>query len=259
MDRSLNRLSLALVAALGATALPALPAEADNGFVYSGAFYDDRYSDTSFNIDAIQPFGPVTARFAPYLEAALNLDSQTFSTAIPDILTDNYALGAFGAQYPTPGGLRAFAQVGATARLGAVSLKEPGADFRSGVELSRNWKGGPRGLASYGNYYGSAEYTSRYRDGVLVNQLEEGRTFRYGRQAVDLYARALLSAGSHGYYYTNLAEGGLGLRFHSPNVTRVTLSVEESVGAYLFSENRPATQSDAYHDFRINLSYAVPF
>ncbi len=254
-----SKLARTLGAAMLGLGLLSSPAFAEDGFLYSGAFYDDRYSDTTFAIDATQPFGRSGAGLRPYLDANLNLDSQTLNVDIPETLTDNYALGALGLQFTNVAGFRAFAQIGVTARVGAVAAHEPGADFRGGAELSRSWRGLGTRRARYGNYYGSATYISRYRDAVLLNAVEEGRTFRYGTHAVDICLRALLSFGSHGFYYTNYAEGTVGLRFHSPAVSRVTLSVEESTGLYLLRTSRPATQSDAYHDFRINLGYGLPF
>jgi hypothetical protein len=248
-----------LAASLGCSS--ALPATAsDDGFLYVAGIYDQRYSDTIFTADALKPFGSATSSIRPYTDVMINLDSQTLSETIPSILTDNYALGALGAQYENGKGLRAFAQVGITARIGSEAAHEPGADVRSGVELYHGWGGLLENRPMYASFFGNATYISRDRDAVSFDQIEGGRSFHAGHAgALDLYAHAVLTLDTSGFYYSNIAEGAVGLRVRSIHSTGIGISVEKSLGTYLRGLARPAGIYASYRNFHANVNYAVPF
>ncbi|MGH7756867.1 MAG: hypothetical protein ACREM8_11380, partial [Vulcanimicrobiaceae bacterium] len=134
------------------------------GYLYSYAVNDTRYADTVGAIDAYKPFGSPAAVVRPYFGFLASLDSRSTGGSVPQTYNDNYAVGALGLQYTTPSGLRVFIQGGVSTPLGSVAAVPSGGDLRYGVQLYREWTGGAHAPRYYGNFYGSAAFTSRYSD-----------------------------------------------------------------------------------------------
>lgn len=252
--------AFALISAFGVTGVAS--ASERDGFVYVGAVYDDRYADSIFVMDALKPFGSPTAHVRPYADVQTNIDSQTLSVEIPNTLTDNYILGALGLQYLNGKGLRAYVQVGLTARVGALAAREPTGDVRSGLQFFKNWGGlsvGSPSRAGYATFFGQAIYGNRDRDAVLFDQIELGRALAETRNAVDLYVRGALSLDSHGFYYANDIEGIVGFRLRPHFGSGLSFTAEKVFGTYVRSIARPTGVGSTYRNFRLNAGYGFAF
>ncbi len=243
---------LALIAATSAFA------QADQaGYLYTYAINESRYGDFVYSIDAYKPVGSPNARIRPFVDVFGNDDSKSAGGSVPRIYSDNYAGGAFGLQYTTPAGLRIFAQAGATHSIGPIASVPSGGDVRGGVELYREWGGPNNHKRTYGNFYGSGTYYSRYQDAVFYNQLETGRTSGSATRPIDTYVRGVLTADSHSFYYDNIAEITAGVRFHPFGLKGPSIALEEAAGIYTRAALLPIGTNRSYFDFRPTISYGV--
>ena len=221
------------------------------GYLYSYAISDARYDDRLVSLDAYKPLGaPGLLRI--YLDVLASQDSRTAGGEVPRVFADNYALGAIGVQYTRPWGLRAFVQTGESVGLGTVAAVKSGPDLRAGVQLYREWAEPPSHTQGYGNLYASETYFSRYADTITYAQIEMGRHPFAPR--VDLFARGTLSLDTHAFYYSNLAELTLGVRYRPFGARGPALSIESASGSYLRNLPRPDSSS-LYSDFRPTITY----
>ena len=249
---------LALVWTLVFVAATTLIARADQaGYLYSYGIDESRYGDFVYSIDAYKPIGSPKAKIRPFVDVFASDDSKSAGGAIPRIFSDNYAGGAFGLQYTTPAGFRIFAQAGVTKTIGPIASLPSGTDARGGVQLYREWGGPNVGKRTYGNFYGSGTYYSRYQDSVFYNQLETGRTIGSSKHPIDLYLRGVLTADTHSFYYDNVAELTAGVRWHPFGLRGPSFALEEAAGIYTRAGLVPAGTSKSYFDFRPTVSYGV--
>ena len=232
------------------------PARADQaGFLYTTAVDVARYGDIVTSLDAMKPIGSPNSRVRPFADVFIFRDTKSANTTVPRIYNDNYAGAAIVLQYTTPGGFRAFAQVGGTTNLGSVVAVPSGGDFRGGLQYYREW--GPANLRTYGNFYGSITYFSRYQDTLSYNQMEFGTRIGRGSHHTELYFRPTLTLDTHQYYYSNVAEVTAGIRFYPFGSHGPTLAFEEAAGQYLRGGLLPAGIGSTYLDFRPTLAYGV--
>ncbi|MGH7729226.1 MAG: hypothetical protein ACREM2_10640 [Vulcanimicrobiaceae bacterium] len=246
----------ALASALLGTLLAAAPARANqSGYLYTYALQDQRYDDGIFSFDAYKPLGSSDAALKPFVDLFLNDDSRTVGGPIPQIFEDDYGGLEAGLQYTRPSGLRVFLQGGATTRIGAVAAVPSGGDVRGGVQLYREWTARAHPQV-YGNAYLSQTYYSRYADAISYDQLEIGR-HQGGVRGIDLFARGVLNLDTHAYYYANLTELTLGVRFHPFGAHGPSLSFEEAAGSYLRNLPRPHGTGLFYTDFRPTFTYGA--
>ncbi|HET9030369.1 MAG TPA: hypothetical protein VFN49_09330 [Candidatus Aquilonibacter sp.] len=227
------------------------------GYLYTYGLNESRFGDFVVSADAYKPLGSPNAKIRPFVDVLANWDTKTSGGDLPRIYGDNYAALEGGLQYTT-GGLRLFLQGGASAKLGSVAAVHSGGDLRGGAQLYREW--GPavhRDGSSYGNFYGSGVYYSRYQDTIFYNQLEFGRYAGSGAHATELYLRPVLTLDTQRYYYDNLVELTAGMRFHPFGAHGPTFAVEEAYGTYLAPSTVPAGQSKTWFDFRPTISYGV--
>ena len=248
-----ERIAATLAFACVVIASMPLRARADEaGYLYSYAISDARYDDRLVSLDAYKPLGaPHSLRI--YIDALASQDSRTANGAVPQIFADNYALGALGVQFTTAAGFRAFAQVGESVPLGSVAAVRSGGDLRAGIQLYREWAEKPSPTQSYGNLYASTTYLSRYSDWIVYSQLEAGR--HLFTPAVDLFARGTITLDSRGYYYSNLAEVTLGIRYRPFGIHGPAFSLERVAGSYLRNAERPADTGALYDDFRPTITF----
>ena len=226
---------------------------ADNaGYLSAYSFYDQAFADGILTLDAYKPLGNPRKAFRMYVGATLNRTSSPVVGDVAQLYFDNYALAAAGAQY-VHGGLRLFAQGGYAAEFGSVAVSPSALDFRTGAQFSHGWGGSP----TYGNFYGSAVYFSRYQDTVLYNQVEAG-SVQHGRSTpIDLYVRATLTLDTRRFYYDTVGEAIAGTRLHLFGPTGPTLQIEAVAGRYLENLPRPDGYTRDYTDFRPSLTYGV--
>jgi hypothetical protein len=232
------------------------------GYVYSYAVDENRYDDIATSIDAYKPFGSPKMRFRPYVAALYNRDTRTNAGTsgqnggppVPLVLADNYALGAAGLQYTTPGGLRLFGQVGRSFTVGPVAAQPSGNDARGGAQLYREWGPAYEHGQDYGNFYGSVEYLSRYSDTISYNQLELVRNAGNKRLPVEIFGRVVATLDTKQHYYSNVLELTAGIRVHPFGVHGPIVSVEQTGGDYLRG-TLPQNVRRAYLDFRPTISY----
>lgn len=241
---------LAIVAGVASSRPPAARAD-EAGYLYSYAISDARYDDRLVSLDAYKPLGG-PGRLRPYVDVLASQDSRTAGGVLPRVFADNYALGALGVQYALPTGFRAFVQAGESVGLGTVAAIRSGPDLRTGVQLYREWAELPSRVQGYGNLYASETYLSRYADVITYAQLEAGRHLITSR--IDLFARATVSLDTHAFYYSNLAELTLGLRYRPFGPRGPALSIEDVAGSYLRNLPRPDSGS-LYSDFRPTITY----
>ena len=235
-----------------ATAFAPRAAEADEaGYLYSYAISDARYDDRLVSLDAYKPVGPARA-IRPYVDVLAGQDSRTAGGIVPRVYADNYGLGALGLQYTLPTGFRAFVQAGQSFGLGSVAAVQSGADLRAGIQLYREWQEASPKIPSYGNLYASTTYFSRYSDTIAYGQLEVGRHL-FSPQ-VDLFARGTLTLDTHAFYYSNLAELTLGVRYRLFGSQGPAFSIETVAGSYLRNLPRPDSGS-LYSDFRPTITF----
>lgn len=251
----MNRPTLA-VAALStllvwAATTPRAARADEAGYLYSYGVSDARYDDRLVSLDAYKPLGaPATIR--PYIDLLASQDSRTAGGIVPRVFADNYALGALGVQYTLPSGLRAFVQAGRSVGLGSVAAVPSGGDLRAGIQLYREWAKPALRASSYGNLYASTTYMSRYADVITYAQLEAGRHF-FGPR-FDLFARGTVTLDTHAFYYSNLAELTLGVRYHPFGPRGPAFSIEGVGGSYLRNLPRPDSGS-FYSDFRPTVTF----
>ncbi len=234
----------------------ATPVYADQaGFLYTTAVDVARYGDIVTSLDATKPIGSPKARVRPFGDFFIYRDTKSANAKVPLIYNDNYAGAAVGLQYTTPGGFRAFAQVGSTTNIGSVVAVPSGGDFRGGLQYYREW--GATSLRAYSNFYGSVTYFSRYQDTLSYNQLEFGTRIGRGPHHTELYLRPTLTLDTHQYYYSNVAEITAGIRFYPFGSHGPTLAFEEAAGQYLRGGLLPGGIGSTYLDFRPTLAYGV--
>lgn len=231
------------------------------GYSYSYAIDDRRFNDATIASDTYKPLGNPNRRFRPYVAAFVARDSRTTpgastdgGPAVPLIYSDNYAVIAAGVQYTTPQGLRVFIQGGGSKTVGPVAAQASGGDLRGGVQLYREW--GPTNAhgRTYGNFYGSASYLSRYSDSIFYNQLEIVHNIGSSRAPLEPFVRAVVTADTRTFYYSNVAEVTAGLRY-SPFGTRgPAFSLEALTGRYLRGV-LPASEARTYTDLRPTVSF----
>ncbi len=248
-----NRLAGAAAACLAivASSVPLRVRADEAGYLYSYAISDARYDDKLVSLDAYKPLGAPN-RVRAYVDALASQDSRTANGAIPQIFADNYGLGAVGVQFTLPTGFRAFVQGGVSVPLGSVAAVKSGGDLRAGIQQYREWAELPSRTQAYGNLYASTTYLSRYSDWIVYAQLEAGR--HLFTPAVDLFARGTLSLDSRGYYYSNLSELTLGIRYRPFGAHGPALSLEHVAGSYLRNAPRPDAGS-LYGDFRPTITF----
>jgi hypothetical protein len=231
------------------------------GYSYSYAVDDRRFNDTTISTDTYKPLGDSTSRFRPYVALFVDKDSRTTpgtpsggGPAIPLIYSDNYGVVAAGVQYTTPQGLRVFLQGGASQTVGPVAAIPSGGDLRGGVQLYREW--GPQYAAgrTYGNFYGSGSYLSRYSDSIFYNQLEIVHNLGTARNPLEPFLRAVYSTDTRDFYYSNTAELTAGLRWHPLGVHGPILSLDGVTGRYLRGP-LPVTTPRSYTDLRPTISF----
>lgn len=244
--------ALALVLAIASAGIPVGARADEAGYLYSYAISDARYDDKLVSLDAYKPVG-APGRFRAYVDALAAQDSRTANGAIPQIFADNYALGAVGVQYTTPAGFRAFVQGGLSVPLGSIAAVRSGSDLRAGIQLYREWAQKPSPTQQYGNFFGSTTYFSRYSDWIVYTQLEAGR--HLFTPAVDLFARGTISLDSRGFYYGNIAELTMGIRYRPFRKSGLAFSIERVAGGYLRNEGRPAGTGALYDDFRPTITF----
>jgi hypothetical protein len=235
----------------------AVPAAAPDraGYSYNYAVYDSRYGDVFFSVDAYKPVGKRT-RLRPYFDVAAVRDTRTGdNNNIPLILSDNYALGAFGFQYTDGSGLRLFAQAGGTTQFGPVAAQPSGGDVRGGVQYYRDFGVPLAAHRTYGNLYASTTYYSRYSDWVLYAQAEAIGNMSSSHRPFEAFFRPVLTLDTYGHYYSNLFETDAGLRYHPFGTDGPIVSIEGALGWYLRGAVRPAGQGVFYTDFRPTISY----
>lgn len=241
---------IALVASVMSTESRAARAD-QAGYLYSYAISDARYDDRLVSLDAYKPLGgPGLVRI--YLDVLASQDSRTAGGVVPRVFADNYALGAVGVQLALPTGFRAFVQAGESVGLGTVAAVKSGPDVRAGVQLYREWAEAPSRTQGYGNLYASATYFSRYADTIAYAQIEAGR--HPFTQRVDIFARGTVSLDTHAFYYSNLAELTLGVRYRPFGARGPAISIENVAGSYLRNLPRPDASS-LYSDFRPTITY----
>ncbi|MDE2572546.1 MAG: hypothetical protein KGM44_08510 [bacterium] len=255
------RARAAVVAAilLGAVALPRAAAAADqSGYLSAYALRDAHYDDAVLAVDATESLGDAQRRIRPFYELAYTRDTRVAGGPLPRTFADSYVLGAMGLQAQYADGLRLFAQLGLSGRLGEAPVNaapRSGSDFRGGVQLYRDWSvatGSPGRIASL---YGSAQYYSRYGDAIAYLQAERGIAFGRGR-TTDVYARLTLTADTLGYYYDNVAELGVGVRLHPFGAYAPSIALEGFGGRYL----RAGSPNGAtYFDLRPTLTLGFSF
>lgn len=235
-----------------ATSLVPRAADADEaGYLYSYAISDARYDDRLVSLDAYKPFGDARS-IRPYVDILAGQDSRTAGGIVPRVYSDNYGLGALGVQYTLPTGFRAFVQAGRSFGLGSVAAVASGSDVRAGIQLYREWNEQRARTPSYGNLYASTTYFSRYADTIAYGQLEVGR--HLFSPEVDLFARGTLTLDTHAFYYSNLAELTLGLRYRPFGARGPAFSIENVAGSYLRNLPRPDSGS-LYSDFRPTITF----
>ena len=226
---------------------------ADNaGYISAYTFYDQAFADGVLTVDAYKALGNPKRAFRPYVAATINRTSSPVAGDVAQLYFDNYALAAVGAQY-VHGGLRLFAQGGYAAPFGSIAASPAALDVRGGAQFSHGWGGSP----TYGNFYGSAVYFSRYRDTVIYNQVEAG-SVQHGRSTpVDVYVRASLTLDTRRFYYDTVGEAIAGTRLHLFGPSGPTLQIEAVAGRYLENLPRPDGYTRDYTDFRPSLTYGV--
>lgn len=250
-------LRLVLAASLAVSLPSPSLAEDHAGYLYTYALNDARYDDTIVSLDAYKPLGMEKSRVRPYADFVFVKDSRTVGGSIPQIYSDNYALGSLGVQYTIPGsGMRAFAQGGISKQVGAVAAVPSGGDLRYGVQEYREWGGDAAKRPSYGNVYASGTYLSRYSDGVLYAQVETGRS-AHRPWAPEPFARIVLTLDTRTFYYSNLAEMTVGVRFRPLGARGIAFSLEQVAGAYLRNARLPVGTGPTYHDFRPTIAYGM--
>ncbi len=243
--------SLFALATFVTTAAPRAARADEAGYLYSYGVSDARYNDRIVSVDAFKPLG-VPGLLRIYLDVLASQDSRTAGGVVPRVYADNYALGAVGVQYTRPWGLRAFVQAGESVGLGTVATVKSGPDVRTGVQFYREWAERPSRTQGYGNLYASETYLSRYADAITYAQIEVGRHPFTSR--VDLFARGTLTLDTHAFYYSNLAELTLGLRYRPFGTHGPAFSIERVAGSYL--RNLPGPDSGVlYGDFRPTVTY----
>lgn len=244
--------AFALVAMLTATTALPRAARADQaGYLYSYGISDARYDDRLVSLDAYKPLGDARA-IRPYVDILASQDSRTAGGAVPRVFADNYALGALGVQYTLPSGFRAFVQAGESVGLGSVAAVPSGGDVRAGIQLYREWSEPTSKAPSYGNLYASTTYLSRYADTIAYGQLEAGRHLFSPK--IDLFARGTLTLDTHAFYYSNLAELTLGVRYRPFGTRGPAFSIENVAGSYLRNLPHPDAGS-LYSDFRPTVTF----
>jgi hypothetical protein len=107
----------------------------------------------------------------------------------------------------------------------------------------------------YGRLYASGTYFSRYSDGILYGELECGRVASHG--LTEVFARTVLALDTRTFYYGNLAEMMIGMRWHLFGMHGPALSLEQAAGVYLRNAQLPTGRQTMYHDFRPTISYGV--
>lgn len=246
-------LASCLLAILASTTV----AHADQaGFLYTTAVDVTRYGDIATSLDATKPFGSEHARIRPFGEFFIYRDTKTANALVPRIYNDNYAGVELGLQFTTPGGFRSFIEAGSTTTLGTVAAVPSGGDLRAGLQYYREWAQA-RTQRTYGNFYGSVTYFSRYQDTLSYNQLEFGTRVGRGNRRTEFYLRPTLTLDTHQYYYSNVAEVTAGVRFYPFGSHGPTFALEEAAGTYLRNSLLPANVSPTYLDFRPTLAYGV--
>ena len=238
------------VVALG-TQRPRAAVADQAGYLYSYGISDTRYDDRIVSVDAYKPLG-VPGNVRLYLDVLASQDSRTAGGVVPRVFADNYALGAVGVQYTRPWGLRAFVQAGESASLGTIAAVKSGPDLRIGVQLYREWAEPPSRAQGYGNLYASETYFSRYADTITYAQLEVGRHPFEPR--IDLFARGTVTLDTHAFYYSNLVELTLGVRYRPFGARGPAVSLESVAGSYLRNRPRPESSS-LYSNFRPTITY----
>lgn len=248
-----------LAAAAFMAALAPVTALADQaGYLYSYGFNESGYGDFVFSFDAYKPLGNPSMHLRPYVDVFATKDTKSGALyGIPHIYSDNYGGAAVGLQYTDGKGLRLFSQLGATTKIGDVESARSGSDYRGGVQWYREWAAPAQHGRTYGNFFGSGTYYSRYGDAYFYNQLETGTHAGSVARPVDLYLRGSLTMDTHPYFYGNAAEAVGGVRFHPFGVHGPSIAFDYVQGTYLRGSLLPAGTSAAYHDFRPTVAYGV--
>lgn len=231
------------------------------GYTYTYVVDDQRLKNTVAALETYKPFGNPNSRFRPFVGGSITRDTSTTPGSslnggppVPLIESDNYAVLGVGVQYTTPTGFRAFVQGGFSTQVGPVAATPSGGDLRGGVQLYREWGKTYDHAMTYGNFYGSGTYLSRYQDTVLYNQLEIAHNLGSSSHPLEPFVRATLAADTRVFYYSNTAQVTLGLRYHPLGRSGPIVSLEGSGVNYLRG-TLPASEHRAYTALRPTISY----